>query len=485
MDIQEIKELKIAKVKILKSLNFSTRYFFKNENGRKFVMNYHHELIINILERVLRGELTKVMINLAPRYSKTEIAVKQFISDALAINASSKFIHLSYSDDLALDNSEAIKDIVTSDYYQKLFPEVQIKKDSKSKKKWYTTAGGGVYATSASGQVTGFGAGKVDDEEKEDLKEFLNDIENKKEFGGAIIIDDPIKPDDAESNTKRDKVNNKFESTIRNRVNSRKTPIIIIMQRLHDEDLCGYLLDLEGDKKDGGEWEVLSLPCITEDGEALWEFKHTIEELYKLKRLNEDVFMKQYMQDPQSPKGLFLTRNNLNYFDTINEGLEYTKLGFIDTADEGTDFMAFGVFYIIAGKVYLVECLYSQESATRLEDRIVSIIDKHGLHETWIETNQHGSVFINNLQLKTTHPIRPKKHTISKMKRMLEQSSTIEDHFQFMKERDVEYSNMFTHATRVTKSGGSNQKDDGLDMMSFAAYVIRARYSELLNDSLE
>lgn len=79
-----------------------------------------------------------------PRYGKTELAVKNFIAKGLAINPASKFIHLSYASSLALDNSEEIREIVTSDEYTRIFPEVQLSKSSKAKNKWYTTEGGGV-----------------------------------------------------------------------------------------------------------------------------------------------------------------------------------------------------------------------------------------------------------------------------------------------------------------------------------------------------
>lgn len=217
---------KVASVKCLSSLMFFTRYFFKKRFNRKFVIGEHHIKICEALERVYRGECKRLIINVAPRYGKTELAVKNFIADGLALNPSAKFIHLSYSVTLALDNCEEIKDMVSSAEYQQLFPHVQIKKASRAKKKWYTTQSGGVYATSASGQLTGFGARKVDEEKGDDLEEFLTDISLKQGFGGAIIIDDPIKPEDAHSEVRREKVNSRYDSTIKNRVNSRDTPII-------------------------------------------------------------------------------------------------------------------------------------------------------------------------------------------------------------------------------------------------------------------
>lgn len=114
----DIETLQLAKVKCLKSLLFYTRFFFKTQYKRKFVVGEHHEIICDALERVLRGELKRLIINVAPRYGKTELAVKSFISHGLALNPSAKFIHLSYADNLALDNSESIKDLIQSDDYR-------------------------------------------------------------------------------------------------------------------------------------------------------------------------------------------------------------------------------------------------------------------------------------------------------------------------------------------------------------------------------
>lgn len=281
----------IVRARIATDTLFATRYFFRQNEGRSFNVGDHHKRIAAALDRVFAGECRRLIINCPPRYSKTEMAVKAFIAKGLALNPASKYIHLSYSASLALDNSERTKDIVASDWYQELFPYVQIKPDSKAKQKWYTTAGGGVYATSSAGQVTGFGAGLVEED-------FPNE-DNAHKWGGAIIIDDPLKPEDAFSPVIRNKVNDRFENTIRSRVNSRNTPIIVIMQRLHRDDLAGYLQSLEPD-----EWEVLSLPALSVDSDghevALYPFKHTVEELHKIQAANRFVFETQYQQNPQA-----------------------------------------------------------------------------------------------------------------------------------------------------------------------------------------
>ena len=181
--------------------------------------------------------------------------------------------------------------MVESAWYRQLFPNVEISPSSDAKQKWYTTAGGGVYATSSSGQVTGFGAGTVNTDtiQIEDLEEFLyrpiqGAGDDEYAFGGAIIIDDPLKPIDANSPVMRDKVNEQFDNTIRSRINDTRTPIIVIMQRVHKDDLSGYL-QREDEPED---WTVISMPALStdEDGNevALYPFKHTVEDLHNLRR---------------------------------------------------------------------------------------------------------------------------------------------------------------------------------------------------------
>ena len=186
-EIDPIARQKVLHVKCKKSLLFFSRYFFKEVYKKKFVVNSHHELISETLEKVIKGDIKRLIINMPPRYGKTQLAVKYFIAHCLGLNPSAKFIHLSAADDLALDNSEEIRDLVSTEYYQEVFPNVTLNRSTTGKKKWYTVDGGGVYATSAGGQITGFGAGSFYEKNEDDLNEFLTDIEQKEDFGGAII----------------------------------------------------------------------------------------------------------------------------------------------------------------------------------------------------------------------------------------------------------------------------------------------------------
>lgn len=370
-----IKELKVIKEYCLNDFLFFTRYFFKQRFNKKFIVSQHHQTISNALMRVYRGETKRLIINIAPRYGKTELAVKNFIAFCLANNPSAKFIHLSYADDLALDNSESIRELVKSEYFKQLF-NVEVKANTDSKKKWQTTKDGGVYATSAGGQVTGFGAGSIEPTGK---------------FDGAIIIDDPIKPDDADSDRIRTYVNNKFDSTIKNRVNSRDTPIIVIMQRLHEQDLCGYVLE-----EDDREWEVVKMPCIYDDkGEekALWPEKHTLEELKKLHLSNEIVFDRQYMQNPKPLKGLMYSQ-----LKTFIDPPQGEVVAYVDTADTGSDYLCAIVAIRSSNSLYITDVVYTQEPQEITESLVASLFHRNKVNRAIIESNNGGRGFARTVQ---------------------------------------------------------------------------------------
>lgn len=272
----------VLKAKCEKSLLFFARYIYFENFNRKFKTYLHVLIIVGYLERVFNGEIKRLIINIPPRYFKTELAVKIFVAWCMAKNQEARFIHLTYSDELAMDNSSFIKEYIESEAFQRLWP-MELKKDSKSKKKWYNSHGGGVYAAAANGPVTGFGAG----------------VAGSEKFAGALIIDDSIKPNDAESETKRKAVNNRYNTTHRNRVNDRNTPIIVIGQRLHEEDLPGFLL-AGGSKED---WVHLNLPALDEDNEPLCPEIHTFDELEVLRQSDKYMFAGQYMQTPSPAEG--------------------------------------------------------------------------------------------------------------------------------------------------------------------------------------
>ena len=465
-EIDPIARQKVLHVKCKKSLLFFSRYFFKEVYKKKFVVNSHHELISETLEKVIKGDIKRLIINMPPRYGKTQLAVKYFIAHCLGLNPSAKFIHLSAADDLALDNSEEIRDLVSTEYYQEVFPNVTLNRSTTGKKKWYTVDGGGVYATSAGGQITGFGAGSFYEKNEDDLNEFLTDIEQKEDFGGAIIIDDPIKPEDAESSIKRDRVNNRYDTTIKNRVNSRETPIIIVMQRLHPNDLCGHVL-----KNTTEDWHVLKVPAIIEEnGEkrALWEFKHTLDELEIIRGktpLSISTFDRQYLQNPKPLTGLLYTKF-MTYDELPGSGLRYA---YVDTADMGSDFLCSIVWEEIGNLKYLIDVIYTQEPNETTEMMVAKQMLEHGVNYCRIESNNGGRAFARNVERISDEELDNFRVEIewfhqskNKEARIKSNSSTVQNTIVYPADWGIKWPEYYDSMTNYFASG-KNDFDDAQD----------------------
>lgn len=274
---------------------YFARYFFKQRMGSKMIVAPHHKVIQDTLNRVIAGEITRLIINVPPGYTKTELATINMIGRGLALNNRARFMHLSYSHNLALLNSSTARGIVKSSDYQVMWP-MALKDDADSKAMWWTEHGGGVYASSAAGQVTGFRAGHMEPG-----------------WQGALLIDDPVKPDDAYSDTVRGGINDRFNETIKSRLAIETTPMVVIMQRIHYHDLSGYLL--RGGS--GEKWHHLCLPVLIDNSESypeenthgisiahglpdgwLWPYKHNESHrtaLFSHRRTAEA----QYMQRPR------------------------------------------------------------------------------------------------------------------------------------------------------------------------------------------
>lgn len=272
-----------AQVMARVDLYFFARYMFLKRRGQKWMRGAHHKDICDALMRVFKGECTRLIINIPPRYSKTELAVINFMAWALGLVPDAEFIHASYGGKLATHNASQCRDLVTHEAYQGIFPELEISRDSAAKNDWRTTKGGCVYAVGREGSTTGYGAGKAHEG-----------------FGGAIIIDDPHKADEARSDVMRQNVIDWFVQTLESRKNNPKsTPIIVIMQRLHQNDLTGWLLS----GGNGEKWEHVNLPAIDQQGEALWPEKHSIQMLRQMQQAAPYMFAGQYMQSPTVAAG--------------------------------------------------------------------------------------------------------------------------------------------------------------------------------------
>lgn len=333
-----------------------------------FQVNWHHEVIADALMAVARGEIPNLVINMPPGGGKTELGVIQFITWCLARNPRCRFLHLSYSDDLALLNSATAKETVGLEEFRLLWP-YDIRQDSRAKKRWNLEingrAAGGVYATSTGGQVTGFRAG------------FMTE-----EFSGALIIDDPLKPEDAWSKAKLETAKRKLTNTIRSRRATDNTPVILIMQRLHEDDPSA--LALRGDM--GIDFEHLEIQALIQDPEtgeerSYWQEKESLESLAALREKDPYTFASQYQQQPTPPGGNMIKTVWIQRY-TVQPKITAAGI-FVDTAEK-TGMHNDWTVLLYAGtdghNLYALDLLRERLEAPDLLKQALAFWEKHRPH---------------------------------------------------------------------------------------------------------
>ena len=386
--------------------NFA-RYIFKARRGHDMLENWHQQQVCETLEKVYLGDLSRVIINIPPRSGKTETAVKAFMSWTMGLAPDSEFIHASYSKRLATANAYDVRAMMQHEAYRAIFPWVGLQEDSKAKDEFRTTEGGIVYATGAEGTITGYGAGKM-----------------RQGFGGAIIIDDPHKAGEAASPVMRQNVIDWYQSTIQSRLNRPGTPIIIIMQRLHEEDLAGWLLN----GGTGEHWHHLNIPARDGRGQSFWPEQFPPEMLDRLESTSPYVFAGQYMQNPAPLGGGIFKDHWWKILDV--PPLTQWRAIYADTAQKTKEQNDYSVMQCwgktIDGQIVLLDMVRGKWEAPELETMARAFWAKHhavpnagALRAFKVEDKVSGTGLIQKLRREGI-PIVPIERNIDKVTRAMD-----------------------------------------------------------------
>lgn len=214
--------------------SFIQRAFARVDPGSRYCHNWHIDAIAHQLERVARGEITRLIITMPPRSLKSIAASVAFPAWLLGHDPDKRIVAVSYAEALSEKLALDCQKVLEAPWYKEAFPLVRIAKSRSARADFETTRGGGRFSTSVGGALTGRG-------------------------GDIIIIDDPHKPEDATSEAKRKAVLDWYQSTLLSRLNDPQTgPIVVIQQRVHEADLAGVLLEQGG-------WTHLDLQAIAEE----------------------------------------------------------------------------------------------------------------------------------------------------------------------------------------------------------------------------
>ena len=239
----------------------------------EFISGEHHAKMAKAFDDIASGKLKRLIINMPPRHTKSEFASHLFPAYLLGKNPKLKIIEATHTADLAINFGRKVRDLIDSEEYNQLFPETELKADSRSAGKWLTNKGGEYYAAGTGGALAGRGA---------DL----------------FIIDDPHSEQDAMSDKALDEAYEWFMTGPRQRLQPGGA-IVIVMTRWSKKDLTGRLIKKMAQEKGADQWEVIEFPAILPSGNPLWANFWSKDELESIKAsVSPSKWAAQYMQRP-------------------------------------------------------------------------------------------------------------------------------------------------------------------------------------------
>lgn len=350
--------------------DFTRKTFGIVSPSDEYLHNWHIDCICEYLQAVHAGDIRRLIINMPPRSLKSIITSIAFPAWLLGKNPSEQVIVASYAELLANKLSVDTRLVVQSPWYKQLFPRTVITKDQNEKSKFQTTLRGHRIATTVGSAIMGEG-------------------------GNFLIVDDPIDPMQALSETKRETANTWFDQKLVSRQNSKKTArIVVVMQRVHTDDLTGHL-------RERGGWESLVLPAKAfkktiidlrtasasyykemKEGELLHEGREGEKELAAtLRELGDYAFAGQYLQEPVPLGGGEFKSDWVQYYQEVLTGQGMNIYILVDAANEkkkSSDYTAMMVVgFASDNNIYLLDVVRDKLNPT---ERINAIIN---LHKKW------------------------------------------------------------------------------------------------------
>jgi predicted phage terminase large subunit-like protein len=369
---------------------FIHRSFLELEQS-KFHWNWHLEVLAAKLEDVRQGHCKRLIVNVPPRHLKSHAISIAFAAWLLGHDPTKKILSVTYAQDLSENLARRSRTLMTSGFYEALF-DTRLSKGREAVSDFETTNGGYRLSTSIGGVLTGRGADII------------------------IIIDDPLKADDALSEPRRRSVNDWYDNTLRSRLNSQEGgAIIIVMQRLHADDLVAHVQQSET-------WEVLSFPAVAErdetydiatpygrkliqrkEGEILQPtlLSPTTLEVHR-RAMTEYNFTAQYQQNPQPPSGIIVKREWLRFFGPNDLPSKFDQIvQSWDTANKDSELANFSVCTTWGMKdkrMYLIDVFRRKLNFPELKRFVRELATLHHADVVLIEDKASGTSLIQQLR---------------------------------------------------------------------------------------
>jgi predicted phage terminase large subunit-like protein len=444
---------------------FLERSFYELNPETGYFPNWHIEVVAQELEKCRRGETTRLIINVPPRSLKSHCASVAFPAWLLGHNPAEQIITVSYGQDLADKHALDCRTVMLSRWYQRAFA-TRLASSRPAVSDFRTTLNGFRLSVSVGGAAIGRG-------------------------GEFIIIDDPLKPDEALSETQRKAVNNWYDHTLITRLNNKKTGrIIVIMQRLHEDDLVGHLLEL-------GDWKLLRFPAIAEQnedyeivspiagrrrivrlaGEALHPEREPLHILEEIRHTQGEYnFAGQYQQAPAPLGGGLVKSDWFKTYCSIESPRNFQLIAQSwDTANKPSELSDFSVcttWGLVGPNIYLLNVYRKRVDYPDLKRAVREQADMFGPRVILIEDKASGTQLLQELVREGIHAAQSYKPTMDKVMRLRSVCSTIENGFVYLPEK-APWLQEFLHEITTFPNG---KHDDQTDSTSQALDWAKTRY---------
>jgi predicted phage terminase large subunit-like protein len=449
---------------------FLQRCFHELNPQAEFYWNWHVDVMAAKLDAVRRGETKRLIINVPPRHLKSLCASIALPAWCLGHDPSAQIICASYAQDLSDKLARDCRSVMSSAWYQRVF-RTRLSPLKQSVQEFVTTKGGYRLSTSVGGVLTGRGA---------DL----------------IIIDDPLKPDDALSQARRNSANEWYDHTLYSRLNSKQDgTIVLIMQRLHEDDLVGHVLEQES-------WEVVRFAAIAEEdevhefdtffgttriarqaGEVLHPEREPLETVQRIRStLGEYNFAGQYQQTP-APLGGGMVKQA--WFKTYGagelQGLKRVVQSW-DTANKATELADYSVcttWGIKDKHVYLIDVLRKRLDYPDLKRAVREQQRLHKASVILIEDKASGTQLIQELIYEGLHAVKRYAPEVEKIMRLHAQTAMIENGFVHLPDK-AHWLQAYLHELTTFPSSKHDDQADStsqfLDWFQKSSFVRPARW---------
>lgn len=371
---------------------FVERVFADLNPGVAYLHNFHIDMVVAELEDLRHGYNRRLAVALPPRNLKSIIISVAWVAWLLGHDPTLRIICVSYGQELADKMASDTRQVMQAAWYQCLFPATRLRQGRQSLANFETTAGGGRFATSVGGTLTGFGA-------------------------DYIILDDPMKPSEALSDAERTSANTWIQQTLHSRLNDKRLGrMVVVMQRLHEEDVIGSLME-----RSPGTFRLLAFPAIAQadelhevqtpfgirqvirrPGEALHPEREPVETLLEQKRLlGSMAFSAQYLQQPVPLEGNLIRRAWFRQYHPAEIGDRGRIIQSWDTgikAGANNDYSVCTTWAMIDERIYLLAVLRERLEFPALVARVISEAKRFNAEKVLIEDKGSGSPLLQQLR---------------------------------------------------------------------------------------